>query len=75
MAAPTTNIEFANAGLLSRTTAFFAAIGKGLSAYTHHLSRIDQIKVLDAKTDEELAALGISRDDIPRYVYRDLFYI
>jgi hypothetical protein len=34
MAAPATDISFANHGLLDRTASFFAAIGKGLTAYT-----------------------------------------
>lgn len=75
MAAPTTNIEFAKTGLSGRIAAFFASIAKGMETYAHHLSRMDQVEALNAKTDAELAALGVSRDEIPRYVFRDLFYV
>jgi len=34
-----------------------------------------EIDALNAKSDAELAALGTSRDDIPRYVFRDMFYL
>jgi uncharacterized protein YjiS (DUF1127 family) len=75
MAAPATDISFANHGLLDRTASFFAAIGKGLTAYTYHASRTEQIKALSAKTDEELAEMGLTRDQIPHHVFRDLFYV
>ena len=29
----------------------------------------------DQPTPEELAKLGLKRDDIPRYVFRDMFYV
>jgi uncharacterized protein YjiS (DUF1127 family) len=41
----------------------------------HRKSRMDEIEALNAKTDAELAEIGITRDDIPRYVFRDTFYI
>ena len=40
----------------------------------HVMSRRDLIEALEAKTDKELAALGIRRDQIAHYVFRDLFY-
>jgi len=46
-----------------------------MNAYMHRKSRMDEIEALNAKTDAELAEFGISRDDIPRYVFRDTFYI
>ena len=38
-------------------------------------SRRDLIEALQAKTDEELATLGLRRDQIAQHVYRDLFYV
>ncbi|WP_274377788.1 hypothetical protein [Pseudooceanicola batsensis] len=38
-------------------------------------SRTDQVQALMAKSDAELARLGITRDGIPAYVFRDLFYV
>ncbi|WP_137702993.1 hypothetical protein [Marimonas lutisalis] len=51
-----------------------ASIARGMTAYTEACSRRDQIAALEAKSDEELAAMGIKRDDIARHVFRDLFY-
>ncbi|WP_208353527.1 hypothetical protein [Pseudaestuariivita rosea] len=37
--------------------------------------RVDQIDALNAKSDQDLAKLGLTRDDIPRYVFRDHIYL
>lgn len=75
MAASATNIIFAKKGLRARVDAFFASIGQGINAYAEYRSRADQVQVLNAKSDAELAKMGLTRDDIPRYVFRDLFYV
>jgi uncharacterized protein YjiS (DUF1127 family) len=79
MAAHSTNLTHprgeTRARLMARLDAFFAALGQGMNAYMHRKSRMDEIEALNARTDAELAALGITRDDIPRYVFRDTFYI
>ena len=38
-------------------------------------SRSDRIAALEAKTDAELAAMGIERDQILHHVFRDRFYV
>ena len=38
-------------------------------------SRVRQIELLCAKTDEELAVRGLIRQDIVRHVYRDVYYV
>lgn len=75
MAAPTTDITLANHGLLDRIASFFAGFSKGFQTYTYYLSRAEQVEQLMAKSDAELAELGIARDEIPHYVFRDLFYV
>ncbi|MGR1580411.1 hypothetical protein ACSSNL_02990 [Thalassobius sp. S69A] len=75
MAAPAPSIEFVKGGLRERVDAFFASIGQGINAYVQYRSRADQINALEAKSDTELAKLGLKRDDIPRYVFRDMFYV
>ena len=50
-------------------------MGQGINAYMHIKSRTDEIEALHAMSDAELAEIGITRDDIPRYVFRDTFYI
>ncbi|THD75643.1 DUF1127 domain-containing protein [Thalassobius vesicularis] len=69
------SVVFAKGGLRDRIDAFFANLGQGMSAYAQHRSRADQVRALNAKSDAELSKMGITRDDIPRYVFRDLFYV
>ncbi len=38
-------------------------------------ARVAQFEKLQAKSDEELAELGMRRDDIARHVFRDVLYI
>lgn len=54
---------------------FFTAIGQGYNAYSMRRSRSAEIERLSAMSDEELLRLGVTRDRIPHYVFRDLFYI
>ena len=38
-------------------------------------ARVAQIDKLNAKSDQELAQMGMRREDIARHVLRDVFYI
>lgn len=73
MANVTTHV--ADSGAFAGLNNFFAGLGRGLTAYMERRSRVDQIAALNAKSDAELAKLGITRDGIPAYVFRDLFYV
>lgn len=53
---------------------FVAALVRGLEAQARVTSRRNRIEALEAKTDAELARMGIRREDIPYHVFRDLFY-
>ena len=53
----------------------FAAIGRYIEDYGRAKSRRDLYEALEAKSDAELAALGIRRDQIAQYVFRDLLYV
>lgn len=77
MTTQTTNLTHSDsrAPLMARVDAFFAGLGQGMNAYILRKSRMADIVALNAKTDAELAALGITRDDIPRHVFRDMFYV
>jgi hypothetical protein len=46
-----------------------------LVAISTSQSRVRQIELLCAKTDEELAARGLIRQDIVCHVYRDVYYV
>ena len=37
--------------------------------------RAQQIEVLNAKSDTELASMNLRRDEIAAYVFRDLMYV
>ncbi|MBM9595147.1 hypothetical protein [Roseitranquillus sediminis] len=63
-----------DAGLRARLDRFFAGLGQGFNAYLESRSRIDEIRRLDARSDAELEAMGLRREDIPRHVFRDLLY-
>ena len=54
---------------------FWQSIGRAFMAYADARSRRDQVMALQAKTDEELEAMGIRRDRIVHHVFRDLIYI
>ena len=62
-------------GFRSAFDRFKAGVSRGFVAYIERQSRMDQVNRLNAKTDVELAEMGLRRDDIPRYVFRDLIHI
>ena len=74
MAALTTNIQTSkqNPGLGAR---ILAALVRGIEAHGRVASRRGAIEALEAKSDGELAAMGLRRADIARHVFSDLFYI
>lgn len=73
MASTSTNSSdhAAGTGIFS---AFFQRLLKGMENHMHNASRRGLIEQLEAKSDEELAALGIRREDIVGHVFRDMFY-
>ena len=46
-------------------------LGDAFSAYMTAVARTEQIDRLNALSDEALAARGLRREDIVRYVFRD----
>lgn len=54
---------------------FFSALGQAIIAHMERHSRVDRIRRLEALTDAQLAAKGLRREDIPRHVFRDVFYV
>ena len=67
----TTNNIAARAPLV----AFGTAVLAWLEAFAEARSRRDQIAELEAKTDAELARMGLRRDRIVHHVFRDTFYL
>ena len=68
-----------NAVISEQKQGFFARVlesmMRGFENYAYIKSRSAQIEALNAKSDEELAQIGIKRDEIPQYVFRDYFYV
>ena len=54
---------------------FFAGAGNFLAAVGNARARTAEFERLNAKTDAQLAEMGLKREDIPRHVFRDLFYV
>lgn len=54
---------------------FFAAVGTSLINAGEASSRLPKIEALQAKSDAELAEMGLKRDEIVHFVFKDLFYI
>ncbi|WEF24644.1 hypothetical protein [Paracoccus sp. S3-43] len=59
----------------SRIDAFFNRFGQGMNAYLESRARSAQIEALEAKSDAELARMGLTRDGIVAHVFRDVFWI
>lgn len=64
----TTSFSPSKPGLFS---AFAANLRRETDAYIRKHSRRAEIDALEAKSDAELARLGITRDQIVRYVFSD----
>lgn len=54
---------------------FFASLGRALTAASEGQARLDEAARLQAKSDAQLAELGIKRDDIVRHVFRDMLHV
>jgi len=53
---------------------FITALELGCERMARTQSRRAQIDALEAKSDAELARIGIPRDQIAYHVFKDLFY-
>ncbi|MCU0912610.1 MAG: hypothetical protein MUE98_15150 [Rhodobacteraceae bacterium] len=65
------DVHAGHAALAGRIAAFWSRLGAWGESYLHHMSRVDQIRRLEAKSDAELAELGLSRQAIVQHVFRD----
>lgn len=67
-----TPVSEAPSNIISRA---LMALYRGLSLAAESDFRLRRIQALQAKSDAELAELGIKREDIVRKVFADLYYI
>ncbi|SDW95498.1 hypothetical protein [Litoreibacter albidus] len=61
--------------LFARIGDFFMAMFNSIDLAASANARIAQMEKLNAKSDEELSAMGMRREDIARYVFRDIYHI
>jgi uncharacterized protein YjiS (DUF1127 family) len=61
--------------VLNGIKAFFRTIGGALISVAEANQRVHAVERLNQKSDAELAQLGIRREDIVRYVFRDMLHI
>tara|TARA_R110002072_G_scaffold58841_3_gene149629 strand:- start:1709 stop:1948 length:240 start_codon:yes stop_codon:yes gene_type:complete len=54
---------------------FFGAIGRAMMVNSMAHQRLARIHALQAKPDQELAALRIKRENIVHEVFKDLYYL
>ena len=73
MGTPYMTLKTVPGGMSERLDLFFAGLGLGVNAYTLRRSRMREIQALNACSDAQLARMGLTRDGIPGYVFRDLF--
>lgn len=59
----------------SAVKSVFAAIGAFFTRMIEAQSRQDQVDRLNEMTDVELAAFGVRREDIIRFVFRDCYHL
>lgn len=68
------NIEFGRLrpGLRARVDLYLASVGQGFNAGTAYRARLHDLVALDALSDAQLIAMGLTRADIPAFVFGDL---
>ncbi|MEQ9695730.1 hypothetical protein [Shimia sp. SDUM112013] len=65
-------IEFQNDRLMQRLDLFLASQGMGFNAATEKRRRLHEAYALNALSDCQLAHMGMTRADIPAFVFADL---
>ena len=53
----------------------FASIGRSIAISSAMEARMNRVSALNEKTDAELAAMNLRRQDITAYVFRDLMHL
>lgn len=69
MTTSTTNLS--HDGFFAR---LFSGVAERFEKHAYAMSRRGLIEELEAKSDAELAEMGLKREDIVRHVFQDLFY-
>lgn len=67
--------KFAPTGLFQKCAQAIAGFGKLLTSAYAMDHRYDEVLRLQAKSDAELAAMGLKRENIALHVFRDMYYV
>lgn len=67
------HLQFVRPGLCTRIDLFFAEKGQGFNAASYVRARLPSILRLEAMSDADLAACGLTRADILPFVFEDCF--
>jgi len=54
---------------------FFMSLFNSIDLAASANARIAQMEKLNAKSDEDLTKMGLRREDIARYVFRDIYHL
>ncbi|MEQ6247459.1 hypothetical protein ABMC89_01065 [Sulfitobacter sp. HNIBRBA3233] len=60
---------------LAQLGSFLSRVNLALMESSSGAARVRRIEALNAKTDEELAVMGLKRDEIVYHVFKDLYYV
>ncbi|HDZ83067.1 MAG TPA: DUF1127 domain-containing protein [Roseobacter sp.] len=60
---------------VSGVASFFVSVGRFMVSASANSGRLRQVEMLQAKSDRELADMGLKRDAIVHHVFRDVYYI
>lgn len=58
-----------------KISAFFTMVGRAMTMSSAMDARLKHVDALNAKSDAELAAMNLRREDITAYVFRDLMHL
>ena len=70
-----TSLTGASKGFFASIGHFFVSIAQSIEANSMAQRRLDAVHRLQRRTDVELDAIGIKREDIVHHVFKDLYYI
>lgn len=65
-------IGMGHVSLHQKIDLYFAELGFGLNPYALRRRRLREIIALESATDGQLAEMGLKREDILSFVFRDL---
>lgn len=72
MAPGNIQIAMGRHSLLRRVDMYFTTLGFGVNPYSLRRSRMRELIQLESKSDDDLAHMGLRREDIVPHVFRDL---